>query len=81
VNTAVAFYAGFTGFIVASMLFLNLGILSNKQTIINPDKNIPFFNSQFKQQAAAIAVYVIATVVAFYNPTIALILTFLMWVF
>ncbi len=81
VNTAVAFYAGFTGIIVLCMLFLNLGIINNPQIIINPDKSLPWFKNQIKQQKMAILIYAIATIVAFYSPTIALALTFLMWVF
>ena len=81
VNTAVAFYAGFTGLIVLSMLLLNLGIINNKKIIINADKNLPWFKNQIKQQCLAILVYAIATIVAFYSPAIALAITFLMWVF
>ena len=81
VNTAVAFYAGFTGLIVLCMLFLNLGIINNPKNIINADKNLPWFKNQVKQQLMAILIYAIATIVAFYSPTIALAITFLMWVF
>lgn len=81
VNTAVSFYAGFTGVIVLSMLLLNLGIINNPKSMINPNKDLPWFKIQIKQQLIAIAVYAIATVLAFYNPTISLALTFLMWVF
>lgn len=81
VNTAVAFYAGFTGIIVLSMLFLNLGIINNPQIITNPDKNLPWFKNEIKQQIIAILVYTLATIVAFYSATIALAITFLMWVF
>lgn len=80
-NTAISFYAGFTGLIVLTMFLLNLGILSNKKFIINPEKNLAWFRNQTKQQLIAISVYAIATILAFYAPTIALILTFLMWVF
>ena len=81
VNTAVAFYAGFTGLIVFTMLLLNLGIVNNSKIIINPDRNLPWFKNQIKQQCIAILVYAIAAVLAFYSPTIALAITFLMWVF
>lgn len=81
VNTAVAFYAGFTGLIVLSLLFLNLGIINNSKSIINPTKNLSWFKNQVKQQILAIMVYVVAAFIAFYNPTISLALTFLMWVF
>lgn len=81
ISTAVAFYAGFTGFIVFTMLLLNLGILKNAKTIINPEKNITWFKNQIKQQSVAICIYAVATIIAFYYPFVALILTFLMWVF
>lgn len=80
-NTAVAFYAGFTGLIVLSMLLLNLGILNNKKYIIDAEKNIAWFSSQVKQQIAGIVIYALAAVIAFYSPAIALALTFFMWVF
>ena len=81
VNTAVAFYAGYTGLIVLCMLFLNLSIIKNPKSIINSDKNLPWFKNQIKQQLMAILIYAIAAIVAFYSPTIALAITFLMWVF
>lgn len=81
VNTAVAFYAGFTGLIVLCMLLLNLGIINNPKMITNPDKRLPWFKNQIKQQTMAFFVYAIAVIVAFYSPFIALAITFLMWVF
>lgn len=81
INTAVAFYAGFTGLIVFTMLFLNLGILKNSQIIIDPEKNIGWFKNQITQQVIAISIYAIAAIIAFYLPTIALAITFLMWVY
>jgi uncharacterized membrane protein len=81
VNTAVAFYAGFTGIIVLCMLLINVGIVNNQKLIINLDENLPWFKNQIKQQILAIAVYAIATVIAFYSAAIALVITFLMWVF
>ncbi len=81
VNTAVAFYAGFTGLIVLCMFFLNLSIINNPKIITNPDKSLPWFRNQLKQQIMAIFVYAVATIVAFYSSTIALAITFLMWVF
>lgn len=80
-NTAIAFYAGFTGLIVLTMYLMNLGILNNKKFIINPEKNIAFFKEQSKRQLFGILIYSVATVLAFYVPNIALALTFLMWVF
>lgn len=81
VNTAVSFYAGFTGLIVLCMLFLNLGITKRPQNMINPGKSLPWFKNQIKQQVAAILVYSIAAILAFYSSAIALSITFLMWVF
>ena len=80
-NTAVAFYAGFTGLIVVCMLFLNLAIINNQKIIINPEINLPWFKNMIKGQILAIIVYIIATIIAFYSSTIALILTFMMWAF
>lgn len=81
VNTAVAFYAGFTGIIVLCMLLLNLGIINHSKNIINPDRNLPWFKRQIRQQIAAIAVYGIAALLAFYSPAVSLSITFAMWVF
>jgi uncharacterized membrane protein len=81
VNTAVAFYAGFTGLIVLCMMLLNIGIVKNSKAIINPSKNLLWFKTQIKQQLLAIGVYAAAAFIAFYNATIALALTFLMWIF
>lgn len=81
VNTAVSFYAGCTGIIVLCMLFLNLGIINNPKSIINPNKNLPWFKKQIKQQVLAVGVYVVASCLAFYYPAISLGLTFAMWVF
>lgn len=80
-STAISFYAGFTGIIVLTMFLLNVGILYSKEVIINSEKNVSWFRGQIKQQLTAIAVYTIATFLAFYYPTIALAMTFLMWVF
>ncbi|MFS8082464.1 MAG: TMEM175 family protein [Ginsengibacter sp.] len=81
VNTAVAFYAGFTGLIVVCMLFLNLSIIKNPNLLIKKETSLPWFKNQVKQQLIAIAVYGVAAIVAFYSAAIALGLTFLMWVF
>ncbi len=80
-NTAISFYAGYTGIIVLTMFFLNLGILNNKKLIINPEKNIYWFKKQTKQQLIAIMCYALAAVIAFYSPITALAITFLMWIF
>ena len=81
VNTAVAFYAGYTGMIVMSMLVLNLIIVNNKVLLVSPGKSLPWFQNMIKGQILGVFVYAVATVVAFYSATIALLLTFGMWVF
>ncbi|MEO6916549.1 MAG: TMEM175 family protein [Chitinophagaceae bacterium] len=81
VNTAVAFYAGFTGLIVFCMLLLNLSIINNPQVISNPAKSLPWLRNQVRQQLLAILIYATAAILAFYSSAIALIITFLMWVF
>lgn len=81
VNTAVSFYAGYAGVIVICMLFLNLGIVRNKKIIINPDKNLPWFNKMIKGQIIGIVVYAFASIIAFYSAFIGLALTFGMWVY
>jgi uncharacterized membrane protein len=81
INTAVSFYTGFTGIIVLSMLLLNLGIINNQRFIIDPKTNITWFKKQMKQQVFAIAIYFIASVLAFYLPYFSLMLTFFMWVY
>lgn len=81
VNTAVAFYAGFTGLIVLCMLILHLCIIKNPNILINKETSLPWFQNQVKQQLMAIVVYAAASILAFFSPAIALGLTFLMWVF
>lgn len=81
VNTAASFYAGFTGVIVVCMLLLNLAIVRNKKIIINPDKNLPWFNNMIKGQIIGIVVYAFASIIAFYSAFIALAITFGMWVY
>jgi len=81
VNTAVAFYAAFTGLIVLSMLCLNLGILRTPQYIIDADKNIKWLINLKRGQLLAITLYFIAACIAFFQPTIALLITFGMWVY
>lgn len=81
VNTAVSFYAGFTGMIVVCMLLLNLGIVRNKKIIINADKNLTWFNKMIKGQIIGIVAYAFASIIAFYSAFIALALTFGMWVY
>ena len=81
VNTAVSVYAGFTGVIVLCMMLLNVGIVNNPKYIVDANRNIPWFKKQIKQQMMAIVVYAIAAIIAFYSAAIALMITFLMWVF
>lgn len=81
VNTAVSFYAGFTCLIVVTMLLLNLCIINNKKIMINPDKDMQWFNKSIKGQMFGIVVYAAAAIIAIYSAFIGLALTFLMWVF
>ena len=81
VNTAVAFYAGYTGLIVLSMLLLNVGIVSNAKLLVSAERSLPWFRKMIKGQLIGIMVYGIATLIAFYSPTVALLMTFAMWVF
>lgn len=80
-NTAVAFYAGFTGSITLTMLFLNLYILQNKRFLVNAEKSIPWFKEMVKGQIIGIVCYGIITILAFYYSKTAITLTFFMWVF
>ena len=81
VNTAVAFYAGYTGLIVLSMLLLNVGIVSNPKLLVSSERSLPWFRKMMKGQIIGVTVYGIATIIAFYSPTVALLMTFAMWVF
>jgi uncharacterized membrane protein len=80
-NTAVAFYAAFTGSISVSMLILNLYILKNKRLLLNQEKSVPWIKGMIKGQIVGIVSYGIITGLAFYYSKIAIVLTFLMWVF
>jgi len=80
-NTAVAFYAAFTGSITVSMLLLNLYILRNERLLITPEKSIPWIRRMIKGQIVGIVSYGIITVLAFYYSRVAIVLTFCMWVF
>jgi uncharacterized membrane protein len=80
-NTAVAFYAGFTGSITLSMLLLNLCILKNKRLLLNPTKSIPWFHGMIRGQIIGIIAYASTTIIALYYSRLAILLTFLMWVF
>jgi len=80
-NTAVAFYAAFTGSITVSMLLLNLYILRNERLLITPEKSIPWIKRMIKGQIIGIVSYGIITILAFYFSRIAIVLTFFMWVF
>jgi uncharacterized membrane protein len=80
-NTAVAFYAGFTGCITLTMLLLNLCILKNKKLLINQEKSIPWIKSMIRGQIIGIFNYTFISVFAFYYSKSALVCTFFMWVF
>ena len=80
VNTAVAFYAGYTGLIVLSMLLLNVGIVSNPKLLVS-ERSLPWLRKMINGQLIGVTVYGIATLIAFFSPTVALLMTFAMWVF
>lgn len=80
-DTAVAVYAGFTGFITLSMFLLNLCIVNNKHLMMNPQKSLPWFKNMMRGQVIGFLVYEAAAVLALYNSTAALVITFFMWVF
>jgi uncharacterized membrane protein len=80
-NTAVSFYAGFTGSITLTMLLLNLCILQNKNLLLNPEKSIPWFKGMINGQIIGIISYGVITIIALYYSKIAIVLTFFMWVF
>ncbi len=80
-NTAVAFYAAFTGSITVSMLLLNLCILQNKRLLLNQVKSIPWIKGMIKGQVIGILSYAAITFLAFYYSKAAIVLTFFMWVF
>lgn len=80
-NTAIAFYAGFTGTITVSMYFLNLGIVYNKKLLLSPEKSLPWFRTMMRGQLLGMLIYAVAVIAAFYSPYISLGITFFMWVF
>jgi uncharacterized membrane protein len=80
-NTAVAFYAGFTGSITLTMLLLNIYILKNERYLLNPEKSIPWFKGMIKGQIIGVVSYAAITILAFYFSKIAIVFTFSMWVF
>ena len=81
VSTAVAFYAGYTGLIVLSMLLLNTGIVSNAKLLVSAKRSLPWFRKMIKGQIIGVLVYGIAAFIAFYSPAVALLMTFAMWIF
>jgi uncharacterized membrane protein len=80
-NTAVCFYAGFTGSITLTMLLLNLCILKNKKLLLDQQKSIPWFHGMIRGQVIGILAYAATAIIALYHSRIAIVLTFLMWVF
>lgn len=80
-NMAVAFYAAFTGSITLTMLLLNLCIMQNKKLFLKPGKSIPWLKGMIKGQVIGVFAYGVTTMIAFYFSKVALLLTFLMWVF
>ena len=81
VNTAVAFYAGYTGLIVLSMLLLNAGIVSNPKLLVSTERSLPWFRKMMWGQALGVLVYGMATIIAFWSPAVAILMTFAMWIF
>lgn len=80
-NTAVCFYAGFTGFITLSMWLLNLAITRRPELMMDSRQSMPWFKTMMRQQLIGFALYEIAAVIAIYNYAIALGITFFMWVY
>lgn len=80
-NTAVAFYAAYTGLIVLSILLLNIGLLYNKHLLINPIINSIWLKKMIQGQFFAVLVYCFASIIAFFNVSIALVITFVMWIY
>lgn len=80
-NTAVSFYAACTGLISLSLLLLNMCIINNRKMMIAPEKSIPWFKNMMRGQVIGIIIYAAAAIIAFYSITLALGITFFMWVF
>lgn len=80
-DTAVAFYAAFTGTISVALLLLNLAIVRNPRLLLNPELDIPWFRRMIRGQVIAVVTYAFAAALAFFNSYAALAITFLMWVY
>jgi uncharacterized membrane protein len=80
-NTAVAFYAGFTGMITLAMLILNLAIVRHPGLLVSAEKSLPWFRGMIKEQVIGFLAYETAAVIALFAPYAALAITFFMWVF
>jgi uncharacterized membrane protein len=80
-NTAVAFYAGFTGSITLSLLLFNLYIRKRPELLIDPEKSRVWFAKMIRGQVIGIAAYAAIAVLALFFSRIALGLTFCMWIF
>ena len=80
-DTAVAFYAGFTGTISLALLMLNLAIVKNPGLLVNSTLDIPWFHKMIRGQIIAVFTYAFAAGLAFFSSYAALAVTFLMWVF
>jgi len=63
------------------MLLLNVGIVSNTKLLISAEKSLPWFRKMIKGQLIGMMVHGMATLIAFYSPTVALLMTFAMWIF
>jgi len=79
-ETAVSFYAAFTGCITLSMMLLNLVIINNKHLVVS-EKSIPWLKNMIKGQIIGFIIYEAAAVLALYYYIPALAITFFMWIF
>ncbi|GAA4161083.1 TMEM175 family protein [Chryseobacterium ginsenosidimutans] len=80
-ETAVSFYAGFTGCITLSMLLLNIVIINNESLLISPETSVPWLKNMIKGQILGFIVYEASAILALQYSVIALMITFLMWIF
>jgi uncharacterized membrane protein len=80
-NTAVAFYAGFTGLINLTMLFLTLYLWRNTWMLADDRKGLAVLARFLRWEVIGVAAYAVLTVVALYASKVALVGTFAMWVF
>jgi uncharacterized membrane protein len=80
-SAAIAFYAGIMGLISLSMSLFCLVMINHKRHLVAPEKSIPWLKEMARQQVIGCGVYALAALFAFFNPTVALGITFGMWVY